>query len=150
MAQAKKRSATGQRKHALSGVGFATASPVVNVAPAFMSITPLTPCNLEVGSVTRDTIQRVLRMLLAEAPWASRLLAPPASTSNHPVSSKTWVTAEAERMKTANEIPALKTDFAKELARRMKKAALADPSIRPVQWETIMNRLASWGLWLVK
>jgi hypothetical protein len=61
-----------------------------------------------------------------------------------------WVAAEAKRMKAAGRIPggeSAKTEFARELERRMKNAADADRSIRPVKYRHIMNSLKKWGLW---
>ena len=60
-----------------------------------------------------------------------------------------WVAAEASRMKAANEIPPdiRITDFARELARRMDKAATSDRSIRPIKSRSIEKKLRDWGLW---
>ena len=60
-----------------------------------------------------------------------------------------WIAAEARRMKKAAEIPQdIKiTDFAKELERRMCKAANVDRSPRPIKWQSIRNKLGDWGLW---
>jgi hypothetical protein len=61
----------------------------------------------------------------------------------------TWISAEARRMKGAGEIsPRIsKTDLAKALAHRMLKASEQDPTVRPIGWESIRNRLGEWGLW---
>jgi hypothetical protein len=61
--------------------------------------------------------------------------------------SKTWITAEARRMKATGEIPPTISKFARLLARRMDKAATADRSIRPIEWESIRNKLGEWDLW---
>jgi hypothetical protein len=69
---------------------------------------------------------------------------------NETVDSGTWIVTEAGRMKAAGEIPAhiTKTSFAKALADRMRRAAAADPSIRPIKWQSIANRLAKpWEIW---
>jgi hypothetical protein len=60
-----------------------------------------------------------------------------------------WVAAEASRMKAANEIPPdiRITDFARELARRMDKAAASNRSIRPIKSRSVENKLRDWGLW---
>jgi hypothetical protein len=62
-----------------------------------------------------------------------------------------WIAAEARQMKAVGQIaPDIKiTDFADELARRMRKAADADRSIRPLKMESIRNMLGEWGLWPV-
>ncbi len=39
------------------------------------------------------------------------------------------------------------TDLAKELEKRMKRAARCEPSLRPVSWRYIKNELANWGVW---
>jgi hypothetical protein len=64
-------------------------------------------------------------------------------------SASQWITAEARRMKAANEIPPdiRITAFARELERRMQKAAAIDSSLRRIKWRSIMNRLREWGLW---
>lgn len=64
---------------------------------------------------------------------------------------KTWVTATAKQMKANGEIREgiNKTDFAKELARRMALAATSDPTVRPSRFESIRNELENWGLWPV-
>jgi len=60
-----------------------------------------------------------------------------------------WVAAEASRMKAANEIPPdiRITDFARELATRMDKAAASNRSIRPIKSRSIESKLRDWGLW---
>jgi hypothetical protein len=60
-----------------------------------------------------------------------------------------WIAAEASRMKAANEIPPdiRITDFARELARRMEKAATSDRSIHPIKSRSIEKKLRDWGLW---
>ena len=60
-----------------------------------------------------------------------------------------WIAAEASRMKAANEIPPdiRITDFARELARRMDKAATSDRSIRPIKSRSIEKKLRDWALW---
>ena len=62
-----------------------------------------------------------------------------------------WIAAEAKRMKDANEIsPDIGiSDFARELERRMQKAAASDKSLRPIKWRSIKNKLPEWGLWPV-
>ena len=62
-----------------------------------------------------------------------------------------WIAAEAKRMKDANEIsPDIGiSDFARELKRRMDRAAACDKSLRPIQWRSIKNKLPEWGLWPV-
>ena len=64
---------------------------------------------------------------------------------------KTWIAAEARRMKAAGEIPPdiRITDFARELECRMEKAPEKDRSLRPVGWRHIKNMLPRWGLWPV-
>ena len=59
------------------------------------------------------------------------------------------VAAEASRMKAANEIPPdiRITDFARDLARGMDKAAVSNRSIRPIKSISIENKLRDWGLW---
>jgi hypothetical protein len=65
--------------------------------------------------------------------------------------SKLWIVAEARRMKAAGEIPddIRITDFARQLAHRMHKAAKADRSIRPIKAASIKNKLKEWGIWPV-
>jgi hypothetical protein len=58
-----------------------------------------------------------------------------------------WITDEARRMKDAGKIPIRITDFARELERRMKKAAEKNQSLRPVGWRHIKNMLPRWVLW---
>ena len=60
-----------------------------------------------------------------------------------------WIAAEASRMKAANEIPPdiRITDFARELARRMDKAATSDRSFRPIKSRSIEKKLRDWALW---
>jgi hypothetical protein len=60
-----------------------------------------------------------------------------------------WIAAEAGRMKAANEIPPdiRITDFARELARRMDKAATSDTSLSPIKSRSIEKKLRDWGLW---
>jgi hypothetical protein len=62
-----------------------------------------------------------------------------------------WIAAEAKRMKDANEIsPDIGiSEFARELERRMKKAAITDKSLRPIKWRSIKNKLREWGCWPV-
>jgi hypothetical protein len=62
-----------------------------------------------------------------------------------------WVAAEARCMKKAGEIPqgVRITVFARELARRMQKAATIDRSVRPIKAKSIENKLREWGLWPV-
>jgi hypothetical protein len=62
-----------------------------------------------------------------------------------------WIAAEARRMKDANEIsPHMGiTDFARELERRILKAATTNKSLRPIKWRSIKNKLREWGLWPV-
>jgi hypothetical protein len=62
-----------------------------------------------------------------------------------------WIAAEASRMKKLGEIaPGIRiTDLSGELAHRMKRAAAADRSIRPLTANSIRNRLREWGLWPV-
>jgi hypothetical protein len=67
---------------------------------------------------------------------------------------KGWIAAEARRMKVAGELSGIGiTDFAKELARRMKEEAgkkePLHPVKRPVKWTYIKNKLPDWGLWPV-
>jgi hypothetical protein len=59
---------------------------------------------------------------------------------------KTWIAAEFKRMK-PDEIPLRISDFARELAKRMRKAAKTDSSVHPVTWQHIKNQLPGWGLW---
>jgi hypothetical protein len=61
-----------------------------------------------------------------------------------------WITAEARRMKAANEIlPDIRiSDFARELEGRMKSAT-TNKSLRPIKWRSIKNKLREWGLWPV-
>jgi hypothetical protein len=63
--------------------------------------------------------------------------------------SAAWITAEAERMKAESEItPNIKiTDLARKLEQKMANAARCDPSLRPIKWESIRNKLREWGLW---
>ena len=72
----------------------------------------------------------------------------PASASSWP-GAAAWIAAEASRMKAANEIPPdiRITDFARELARRMDKAATSDRSIRPIKSRSIEKKLRDWALW---
>ena len=68
------------------------------------------------------------------------------------VTAKEWITAEAQRLKRLDPIPAdltTKTGFAKLLADNMGRAAAWDHwiSIRPVKWTHIKNNLQGWGLW---
>jgi hypothetical protein len=65
------------------------------------------------------------------------------------VDSGTWIANEVKRMKAAAEIPdsVTKTNFAEALAERMRIAAEADRSIRPIKGLSISNRLKDWGLW---
>lgn len=60
-----------------------------------------------------------------------------------------WIAAEAGRMKAANEIPPdiRITDFARELARRMDKAATSDRSLSPIKSRSIEKKHRDWGLW---
>jgi hypothetical protein len=60
-----------------------------------------------------------------------------------------WIAAEAKRMKNAGEIPPgiRISEFARELERRMLKAADSDKSPRPITWRSINNELRNWGLW---
>jgi hypothetical protein len=66
-----------------------------------------------------------------------------------------WITAEARRMKAANEIlPDIRiSDFARELEGRMKKAAkkaaTTNKPLRAVGWRYIKNKLREWDLWPV-
>ena len=62
-----------------------------------------------------------------------------------------WIAAEAKRMKDANEIsPDIGiSDFARELERRLQKAATTNKSLRPIKWRSIKNKLPEWGLWPV-
>lgn len=72
--------------------------------------------------------------------------------SEHPegVAAATWVRDEAGRMKKAGEIPPGITAFARELELRMKIAAAADHSLRPVKWPYIKNKLRDWGCWPIR
>jgi hypothetical protein len=78
----------------------------------------------------------------------------PASGPPKRESTQEWVTNEAIRLKTANEIPANAkrhiSHFAKLLAKRMDTAAKTDKSIHPRKWEHIKNMLPKWGLWPVE
>ena len=58
-----------------------------------------------------------------------------------------WIAAEVKRMKEAGDIPdgIGITEFSRELARRMKKAAATDH--RPIKARSIENGLRAWGLW---
>src|SRR6266852_3423547 len=72
------------------------------------------------------------------------ILAPAGSEIRSPdskVDSKVWLMAEARRMKAAGAIPPgmSKTDFARELERRMQEAAKVDRSIKPIKLRTIVN-----------
>jgi hypothetical protein len=58
-----------------------------------------------------------------------------------------WMAAEARRMKEAGEIPPTISEFARELERRMDKAADTDRSIRRLKWKSIRNVLGKLGLW---
>jgi hypothetical protein len=62
-----------------------------------------------------------------------------------------WIATEAKKMKASNEVPPDIgiTDFARELASRMRKAAASDRSLRAIGWRSIKNRLPAWGLWPV-
>jgi hypothetical protein len=75
----------------------------------------------------------------------------PGEPSEELVASGRWIAAEAKRMKAADEIPQDIgiTDLARELAQRMNKAAKTDPSIRPIKYVSIKNKLHEWGLWPV-
>jgi hypothetical protein len=63
------------------------------------------------------------------------------------VASARWIAAEARHMKGTGQIPSRITDFAKELAQRMDKAADSDRSLRRLKWQSIRNRLHEWKLW---
>jgi hypothetical protein len=62
-----------------------------------------------------------------------------------------WIIAEAQRLKTANKIPAknrkTKAAFAKFLADRMHQPAKHDRAPRPVKPDYIRNHLSRWHLW---
>jgi hypothetical protein len=62
-----------------------------------------------------------------------------------------WIAAEARRMKKDGEIPPgiLISKFARELAKRMTKAATGNRSLRPITAKSIENGLRGWGLWPV-
>jgi hypothetical protein len=64
---------------------------------------------------------------------------------------KPWVTDKAKQMKKDDEIPADIgiSEFARELASRMRDAAKIDRSVRPVKWTYLKNHLLEWGLWPV-
>lgn len=67
-----------------------------------------------------------------------------------PVSTKTWITAEAQRMRDANEVPATKTAFAQMLGDRMAQAHAQGHNIHVVGWRHILNQLEDeWSLWPV-
>jgi hypothetical protein len=74
------------------------------------------------------------------------LEAPPSPPPTEPVGAK-WIAVEAKRMKKAKQIPVRITDFARELERRMGKAAETNRAIRPFKWKYIRNQLGNWGLW---
>jgi hypothetical protein len=63
------------------------------------------------------------------------------------VTARSWIEAEAKRMKVAGEIPDGITKFARTLEVRMYQAAMIDPSIRRVRWTYIKNNLPKWNLW---
>ena len=60
-----------------------------------------------------------------------------------------WIAAEVKRMKEAEEIPPdiRITDLARDLERRMHKAAASNNSIRAIKARSIENGLREWGLW---
>lgn len=72
-----------------------------------------------------------------------------ATSDNNFIGTAGWITAEAKRMKAAGEIRdgIRKTNFAKLLAARMRKAARSDESLRVVGSPHIKNNLSAWGLW---
>ena len=93
----------------------------------------------------------------AHAPWGSRCRErifshccprSPSEDEEAP-GAGAWIAAEAKRMKAADEIPPGIgiTDFARELERRMRKAAATNKSLRPIKWRSIKNKLPEWGLW---
>jgi hypothetical protein len=60
-----------------------------------------------------------------------------------------WIAGEVKRMKKAGEIPPdiRITDLARDLERRMHKAAASNNSIRAIKARSIENGLREWGLW---
>jgi len=52
-------------------------------------------------------------------------------------------------MKAAGEVPPRITDFARNLAHRMDKAAAVDRAVRPIKAASIKNKLREWafGRW---
>lgn len=62
---------------------------------------------------------------------------------------KRWIEQEVGRMKRADEIPSTITEFARELASRMKEAVRAGDLDKAVGWRYIKNMLPKWGLWPV-
>jgi hypothetical protein len=72
------------------------------------------------------------------------------STWRAPVgNARDWIVAEAKHMKYCDEIREgmIKTNFAKELARRMDAAFASGRAPRPVGYPYIKNKLFTWGLW---
>ena len=86
-------------------------------------------------------------VLAANAPAAEKVVLLPAERQK----TKPWVTNEAKQMKKDDEIPADIgiSEFARELASRMRDAAKIDRSVRPVKWTYLKNHLSEWDLWPV-
>lgn len=65
---------------------------------------------------------------------------------------KTWIVAEAKRLKAAGEVDegTRITDFAKLLEERMREVWKTDKSIKPVGWRHIKHTLPQLGLWPVR
>jgi hypothetical protein len=103
----------------------------------------------------RKTIDRALAIKsgLMAPPWASELLSLLKSrpTTTTPTGAGVWIKAEAARLKAAGKISdgMRITHMAKLLEKRLKAAAVADRSLRPVSWRHIKNCLPDWGLWPV-
>jgi hypothetical protein len=102
----------------------------------------------------RDRVYREVRFLQLDVKklWPKSPLLPDESREGEEVhGAGVWITAEAKRMKEANEIPPdiTITDLARVLERRMQKAATTNKSLRPITWRSIKNKLPEWGLWPV-
>jgi hypothetical protein len=73
----------------------------------------------------------------------------PVTTTSGFSGARGWIVAEAKHMKYCDEIREgmTKTNFAKDLARRMGTAFASGRAPRPVGYLHIKNKLFAWGLW---
>jgi hypothetical protein len=81
-----------------------------------------------------------------EVPLPAPEVSLPAQPIVEPIGAE-WVADEAKRMKAAGVIPPLKSEFARELERRMRTAAETNRSMRPLKASYLENQLRNWGLW---